>query len=90
MISGQPRKISFLAASQAAKGIRSVADRKVLAENRLHTVCEEARCPNLLECWSKKTATFLVMGKECTRNCGFAILTFLKPPNLLKLMNLSA
>lgn len=43
----------------------------VLSKNRLHTVCEEAKCPNLLECWSKKTATFLIMGKECTRACGF-------------------
>jgi lipoic acid synthetase len=52
----------------------------VLAENRLHTVCEEAKCPNLLECWSHKTATFLVMGKECTRNCGFCDIDFTKAP----------
>jgi len=44
---------------------------KILKKNRLHTVCEEAKCPNLLECWSKKTATFLVLGKQCTRSCGF-------------------
>ena len=44
---------------------------RAIGDNRLHTVCEEARCPNLLECWSRKTATFLVMGKECTRACGF-------------------
>ncbi len=42
---------------------------------RLHTVCEEAKCPNLLECWSKKTATFLVLGKACTRQCGFCSIT---------------
>jgi len=42
---------------------------------RLHTVCEEAKCPNLLECWSKKTATFLVLGKACTRKCGFCSIT---------------
>lgn len=53
---------------------------QVLQENRLHTVCEEAKCPNLLECWSKKTATFLVMGKECTRNCGFCDIDFTKAP----------
>ena len=35
---------------------------RAIGDNRLHTVCEEARCPNLLECWSRKTATFLVMG----------------------------
>lgn len=56
----------------------------VLTENRLHTVCEEARCPNLLECWSKKTATFLVMGKACTRNCGFCDIDFSKAPKELE------
>lgn len=53
---------------------------EILNQNRLHTVCEEAKCPNLLECWSKKTATFLVMGKECTRNCGFCDIDFSKTP----------
>lgn len=54
---------------------------KVLHEKRLPTVCEEARCPNLLECWTKKTATFLVLGKECTRNCGFCSIDFSKEPS---------
>lgn len=56
----------------------------VLSQNRLHTVCEEARCPNLLECWSKKTATFLVMGKACTRNCGFCDIDFSRAPKALE------
>lgn len=56
----------------------------IINENRLHTVCEEAKCPNLLECWSKKTATFLVMGKECTRNCGFCDIDFTKSPKPLE------
>jgi len=56
----------------------------VIEENRLHTVCEEAKCPNLLECWSKKTATFLIMGKECTRACGFCDIDFNKQPNPLE------
>lgn len=38
---------------------------------KLHTVCEEARCPNIYECWSDGTATFMVMGDTCTRACGF-------------------
>jgi lipoyl synthase len=57
---------------------------KILEETRLHTVCEEAKCPNLFECWSKKTATFLVMGKACTRNCGFCSIDFNKTPNALE------
>lgn len=58
---------------------------RVLSENRLHTVCEEAKCPNLLHCWSKKTATFLIMGKECTRNCGFCDIDFTKQPKPLEI-----
>jgi len=43
----------------------------ILARGNLHTVCEEARCPNLGDCFSKGTATFLILGRVCTRNCGF-------------------
>lgn len=57
---------------------------EILSENRLHTVCEEAKCPNLMECWSKKTATFLIMGKECTRACGFCDIDFTKNPKNLE------
>lgn len=55
-----------------------------ISKNRLHTVCEEARCPNHLECWTKKTATFLVMGKECTRNCGFCSIDHAPHPSPLE------
>jgi lipoic acid synthetase len=37
----------------------------------LHTVCEEARCPNIGECWNRGTATFMILGDVCTRACGF-------------------
>lgn len=57
---------------------------RVISSHRLHTVCEEAKCPNLFECWSKKTATFLVMGKECSRNCGFCDIDFTKKPKALE------
>lgn len=50
----------------------NVAELKaVLRENKLHTVCEEASCPNLPECFSKGTATFMIMGDKCTRRCTF-------------------
>ena len=45
--------------------------KSILDEADLHTVCEEARCPNLGECFSRGTSTFLILGKICTRNCGF-------------------
>ena len=45
--------------------------KSILDEANLHTVCEEARCPNLGECFSKGTATVLILGRICTRNCGF-------------------
>ena len=45
--------------------------RKVLLKNNLNTVCDGARCPNKCECYSSKTATFLILGDTCTRNCAF-------------------
>ncbi|MDW8171320.1 MAG: lipoyl synthase [Anaerolineae bacterium] len=45
--------------------------RQLMRSKTLHTVCEEAQCPNLGECWGKGTATFLMMGDTCTRSCGF-------------------
>jgi len=47
--------------------------RSILNEADLHTVCEEARCPNLGECFSSGTSTFLILGRVCTRNCGFCV-----------------
>src|SRR5579864_760478 len=44
---------------------------KIIRENRLHTVCEEAGCPNIGECWEKKHATMMIMGDTCTRACAF-------------------
>ncbi len=43
----------------------------LIEENSLHTICQSAKCPNASECWSQKTATFLILGVTCTRNCGF-------------------
>jgi lipoic acid synthetase len=48
------------------------------AEN-LHTVCEEARCPNIGECWEERTATFMILGDVCTRRCGFCAVAHGRP-----------
>jgi lipoic acid synthetase len=45
--------------------------RTLLKKSQLHTVCQEAKCPNLWECFSRRTSTFLIMGPNCTRNCRF-------------------
>ena len=45
--------------------------KKLMRSKQLHTVCEEAMCPNIGECWGRGTATFLIMGDTCTRSCGF-------------------
>jgi lipoyl synthase len=45
--------------------------KQLIRSKSLHTVCEEARCPNMAECWSAGTATFMILGDTCTRSCGF-------------------
>jgi lipoic acid synthetase len=48
---------------------------KLISNLSLHTVCQEARCPNIYECWCQGTATFMIMGDICTRHCGFCSVT---------------
>ena len=56
--------------------------RHILKSNCLNTVCEAARCPNKSECYAKNTATFLIMGNNCTRNCRFCNISCAKPEEL--------
>src|SRR4030095_10289721 len=50
--------------------------RRTMDTLQLHTVCEEAHCPNIYECWGERTATFMILGDVCTRRCGFcAVMT---------------
>jgi len=56
--------------------------REIMRENNLHTVCEEAGCPNIGECWSKKHATVMIMGDTCTRACTFCNVKTGKPGSL--------
>lgn len=58
--------------------------RHILKNNCLNTVCEAARCPNKSECYAKNTATFLIMGNSCTRNCRFCNISCSKPEALNK------
>ncbi|MEA3497267.1 MAG: lipoyl synthase, partial [Bacteroidota bacterium] len=52
-------------------GKNYIAVKNIVKKNNLHTVCQEAFCPNLPECWSNGTATFMILGDTCTRNCRF-------------------
>lgn len=54
----------------------------LLRRSNLHTVCEEARCPNIGECWDAGTATFMILGAVCTRSCGFCAVTSGRPAGL--------
>ncbi len=54
----------------------------VVQKNELNTVCEEARCPNIHDCWGRGTATFMIAGKECTRGCRFCSVETLRAPAL--------
>ncbi|MHB1953701.1 MAG: lipoyl synthase [Sulfobacillus sp.] len=56
--------------------------KQLMRSQTLHTVCEEALCPNIYECWESRTATFLILGDVCTRNCGFCAITTGRPTQL--------
>ncbi len=68
--SASPRKPAWIRA-KAPTDPKVLALKKLLRERNLHTVCEEASCPNLGECFSQGTATFMIMGDLCTRRCPF-------------------
>jgi lipoic acid synthetase len=57
---------------------KDVAD--IISSHKLNTVCAEARCPNMGECWSAGTATFMILGDVCTRSCGFCAIKTGRPP----------
>jgi lipoic acid synthetase len=56
--------------------------KQMVRSGRLHTVCEEARCPNIFDCWNRRTATFMILGDVCTRACRFCAVTSGRPSEL--------
>jgi lipoic acid synthetase len=56
--------------------------KQLMRSKSLHTVCEEARCPNMGECWANRTATFMILGSVCTRSCGFCAVATGRPMTL--------
>src|SRR5256884_470019 len=64
---------------RAPGGPNYIRLKRLLREWNLHTVCEQARCPNVGECWEDSTATFMILGDVCTRNCGYSAIAHGKP-----------
>ena len=64
---------------RAPGGEGYASTKRVVQSLDLHTVCEEAHCPNLAECWGHRTATFMLLGDVCTRNCGYCAVAHGKP-----------
>jgi lipoic acid synthetase len=73
------RKPSWLKV-RAPGGENYVRLKGLMKELNLHTVCEEAHCPNVGECWQHGTATFMILGDVCTRNCGYCAVSHGRPP----------
>ncbi|MCA2961475.1 MAG: lipoyl synthase [Silvanigrellales bacterium] len=79
---GKPLKPSWLKVERV-KGDRLFEIKRNLRGDKLFTVCEEARCPNISECWSAGTATFMILGDTCTRGCRFCAVKTGNPGGLL-------
>jgi lipoic acid synthetase len=75
------RKPSWLRA-KLPSGSGYSAVRQLVGEHRLHTVCQSAQCPNLGECWSRGTATVMILGNICTRSCNFCAIQTGRPTEL--------
>lgn len=78
----EKRKPEWLKIKRREEG-NFIKIRRILKENNVNTVCEEARCPNIFECWNSKSVTFLILGDVCTRKCGFCSVKkgFPSPPS---------
>lgn len=76
----QPRPPWLTVRFAAGGGYERV--RELMRAKALHTVCEEARCPNIGECWGRGTATFMILGDVCTRSCGFCAVKTGRPQGL--------
>lgn len=74
----QPRKPDWIRVRLPSNPV-FFSTKALVSDLKLHTVCEEAQCPNRWECWSQGTATFMIAGDRCTRACGFCAVTTAKP-----------
>src|SRR3989449_440677 len=76
------RKIPEWIKVRAHQGENYQQLKQLVRERRLHTVCEEAQCPNIFDCWERRSATFMILGDVCTRACRFCAVTSGRPTEL--------
>jgi lipoic acid synthetase len=76
---GSPRDRPDWMRVRARFGDGYVETKRLVRDLDLHTVCEEAGCPNIYECWADRTATFMILGDRCTRACGFCLVDTRRP-----------
>ena len=75
-----PKKPEWIKVTSFSKNLNLTAS--IVNDQRLTTVCEEALCPNISECWNKKHATFMILGEVCTRSCSFCNIQTGKPTDV--------
>ena len=78
-VAERPRRPEWMRVRAPSADSRYAEVRSLVREQRLHTICEEARCPNIAECWGRGTATFQILGEICTRACRYCYVHSGKP-----------
>ena len=78
-VAERPRRPEWMKVRAPSADTRYFEVRSLLHGQRLHTICEEARCPNIAECWGRGTATFQILGDTCTRACRYCYVNSGKP-----------
>jgi lipoyl synthase len=81
-VAERPRRPEWMKVRAPSADTRYFEVRSLLHGQRLHTICEEARCPNIAECWGRGTATFQILGDTCTRACRYCYVNSGKPEGL--------
>jgi lipoyl synthase len=92
-VAERPRRPEWMKVRAPSPGSRYAEVKQLIHGNGLHTICEEARCPNIAECWGRGTATFQILGDTCTRACRYCYVHSGKPdgpPDPLEPLRLAA
>src|ERR671923_950339 len=91
-VAGRPRRPPWIKVRAPSADSRYLEVRELIHGGRLHTICEEARCPNIAECWGRGTATFQILGDTCTRACRYCYVHSGRPdgpPDVLEPLRLA-